>query len=122
VRTHDAYQLKLAQGLEFDYGVFDGKLVVSTQIAGIDAIRKQDKRLPGTDPWKGVMSGVGQKPVTSLVFLDFSQLLRLGEQTGLNDSRAYLAVKDDLQKVRAIGARSQSGKDQSTAEITLSIP
>ena len=26
-------------------------------------------------------------------------LSRLGEQTGLNDSRAYLAVKDDLQKV-----------------------
>ena len=122
VRKQDAFQLQLAKGLEFDYAVFDGKLVVSTQLAGIAAVRKSGDKLPGTDPWKDVLGGKTDEPVTSLVFLDFSQLLRLGEQTGLNDSRAYLAVKQDLQKVRAIGARSQSGKDQSTAEITLSIP
>ncbi len=60
--------------------------------------------------------------VGSLGFLDFSQLLELGEQTGLNDSRSYLAARDDLRKVRAIGVRSSGGEGSSTAEILLSIP
>jgi hypothetical protein len=49
-------------------------------------------------------------------------LLRLGEQTGLGDSRAYQSVRDDLQKVRAVGAWSSGSGDESNAEINLSIP
>ena len=60
--------------------------------------------------------------VGSLGFLDFSQLLELGEQTGLNDSRAYLAARDDLQKVRAVGVNSSGSEEETTAEILLSIP
>jgi hypothetical protein len=60
--------------------------------------------------------------VTSVVFLDFSQLLRLGEQTGLNDSRAYLAVKADLAKVRSVGASSTGSGEDTTTEIRISIP
>jgi hypothetical protein len=59
--------------------------------------------------------------VTSVTFLDFSQLLRLGEQTGLNDSRAYQAVKDDLHKVRAVGALASGSGDESTVELVLEI-
>jgi hypothetical protein len=60
--------------------------------------------------------------VSSLGFLDFSQLLELGEQTGLNDSRAYLAARDDLQKIRAVGISSSGDEEETTAEILLSIP
>jgi hypothetical protein len=60
--------------------------------------------------------------VSSVLFLDFTELLRLGEQTGLGDSRAYQSVRDDLQKVRAVGAWSSGAGDESTAEINLSIP
>jgi hypothetical protein len=118
----NAFQLRLATGVELDYAVFGGRLVVSTKLAGINSVRAGGRKLPDTAAWKAAIGEKPSNPVTSLVFLDFSQLLRLGEQTGLNDSRAYLAVKDDLQKVRAVGARSRSGKEESTAELTLSIP
>lgn len=121
-RRGDAFQLRLATGVELDYAVFGGKLVVSTQLAGISKVRAGGRKLPGTATWKAAIGTKTSNPITSLVFLDFSQLLRLGEQTGLNDSRAYLAVKEDLQKVRAVGARSRSGSEESTAELTLSIP
>ncbi len=67
---------------------------------------------------------LGDRPdrVGTLGFLDFSQLLELGEQTGLNDSRAYLRVRDDLRKITAIGVSSSSGEGESTAEILVSIP
>ena len=60
--------------------------------------------------------------VGTLGFLDFSQLLELGEQTGLNDSQAYLRARDDLRRVRAVGVSSSSGEGESTAEILVSIP
>jgi hypothetical protein len=60
--------------------------------------------------------------VTSLGFLDFSQLLELGEQTGLNDNRAYLAARDDLRRVAAVGFHSRVREGETTAEILLSIP
>jgi hypothetical protein len=60
--------------------------------------------------------------VTSLLFLDFSQLLSLGEQTGLLKSARYRALRTDLEKVRAIGLDSASGEADSTAELSLQIP
>ena len=68
------------------------------------------------------MLGGRPEKVGTLGFLDFSQLLELGEQTGLNDSRAYLAARDDLQKIRAAGVHSSGSEEETTAEILLSIP
>jgi hypothetical protein len=105
----------------FATGVFDGKLVVSTSPAGVRAVRDAKRRLVDSDAYRAVTAGHPQE-VTSLVFLDFSRLLQLGEQTGLDQSRAYLQVKDDLAKVRAVGAHSSGNATESTAEISLLIP
>jgi hypothetical protein len=61
-------------------------------------------------------------PVTSLPFLDFNQLLSLGEQTGLTRGARYQALKPDLQKIRAVGLHSTRGEADSTAELFLKIP
>ena len=60
--------------------------------------------------------------VTSLLFLDFSQLLSLGEQTGLTGSARLTALRADLDKIRAVGFDSTSGEADSTAELFLQIP
>ena len=60
--------------------------------------------------------------MSSLLFLDFTQLLRLGEQTGLRDSRDYLAIAPDLEKVQAVGVSSTAEEGSSTSEISLLIP
>jgi hypothetical protein len=105
----------------FSTAIFDGKLVVSTSPAGVRAVRDAKAKLVDTDAYRAV-SGRHPARVSSLVFLDFNRLLRLGEQTGLNESRAYLRVKDDLAKVRAVGAHSSGNATESTAEISLLIP
>jgi hypothetical protein len=104
----------------FKTAVFDGKVAVSTSAAGIRAVRDTGPRLDSTDQWR---KSVGNHPesVSSLLFLDFSKLLQLGEQTGLDASRSYQAAKGDLQKVRAIGAQTSGNDSESTAEISLLI-
>jgi hypothetical protein len=110
-----------AGALQLAYAVFDGKLVISTATSGIAAVARGGKGLDQQAAFKAV-SGDTPGSVSSLLFLDFTELLRLGEQTGLGDSRAYQSVRDDLQKVRAVGAWSSGAGDESTAEINLSIP
>jgi hypothetical protein len=101
--------------------VFDGKLVLSTSAQGIEAARAPDGGIAGEESFDEVVPD-RDEPVTSVVFLDFSQLLKLGEQTGLDDSRAYLAVKPDLERVRSVGASSTGTGEDTTTEIRISIP
>jgi hypothetical protein len=116
-----ARTLKLQTGGALAYAVFDDRLVVSTSTAGIRHVKDAGGSLEDAGTFEDVL---GQRPdkVSSLGFLDFSQLLELGEQTGLNDSRAYLAAREDLKRIRAVGISSSGGGEESTAEILLSIP
>jgi hypothetical protein len=110
----------LAPGLELSYAAFDGRLVVSTALEGIAAVRRGDG-LPGSDGFDAVL---GDRPseLSALVFLDLNQLLTLGEQAGLAEDPRYLAVRDDLQKLRAAGAVVSRGEDFTTGELTFQIP
>jgi hypothetical protein len=100
--------------------VWDGKVAVSTDPKGIASVKAKGKHLTDLANWQ---KSVGNHPelVSSLLFLDFSRLLTLGEQTGLGASSAYRSAKADLQKVRAIGASTSGSTSESTAEISLLI-
>jgi hypothetical protein len=100
--------------------VFDGKVAVSTDPKGIAAVKAKGERLTDTANWR---KAVGNHPdlLGSLLFLDFTRLLKLGEATGLGDSSAYQAAKGDLTRVQAIGASTTGNDSESTAEISLLI-
>ena len=115
-----AVTANLAPGLELSYAAWDGRLVVSTALKGIAAIRKGEG-LPGTDAFDSVLGG-RPTALTALVFLDLNQLLTLGEQAGLAEDPRYLAVRDDLQKLRAAGAVVSREENFTTAELTFQIP
>jgi hypothetical protein len=115
-----AHQLVLGAGIELDYAVFDGMLVISTSLDGISAVRSHQRSLL-EDPRYTATLGARPDRLTSLLFLDFSQLLSLGEQTGVTGGARYRALRPDLQKIRAIGLSSTSGEADSTAELFLQI-
>jgi len=113
--------LRLATGIELHYAVDDSRLIIATRRSGVAAVRSGGEGLSESDPWRRTL-GTAPPSVSSLLVLDLSQLLRLAEQTGLNDSSAYRRVREDLGKVRAVGARSTATADETTAEILFSIP
>jgi hypothetical protein len=115
-----AQTLATPAGAELSYAVFDGRLVLGTGVEAIKRLKDADGSLADSDTFQSVERR--PETMTSLGFLDFSQLLELGEQTGLNDSRAYVAARDDLHRIRAIGVSSHGGEGETTAEILLSIP
>jgi len=107
----------IAPGLELSYAAFDGRLVVSTALAGIGAVKKA-KGLSENDSFDAVL---GDRPsqLSALVFLDLNQLLTLFEQAGLAEDPRYLAIRDDLQKLRAAGAVLSREGEFTTGELTF---
>ncbi|MDQ6604925.1 MAG: DUF3352 domain-containing protein [Actinomycetota bacterium] len=115
------HQLGLAPGLELDYAVNNGLLLVSTGGTAIISAVRHPRSLADDPRFRAALPGVPEK-ATSLLFLDFSQLLSLGEQTGLTKSAQFRALRPDLQRIRAVGLTSTRGEADSTAELFLQIP
>ena len=115
-----AEQLSIAPGLELDYAVFRGLVVVSTSLRAIGEIARRSSSLADEPAYQAALPG-GPGRVTSLVFLDFSQLLNLGEQIGLTSGASISALRPDLERIRAVGLSSTRGEADTTAELFLQI-
>jgi hypothetical protein len=119
--TVTAHQMLLAPGLQFDYAVFHGLIVVSTSLRGIGDIVQRTHSLAGERAYQGVL---GNQPssVTSLGFADFSQLLSLFEQSQLARSATFSALLPDLADFRAVGMDSTRGEADTTTDVLLDEP
>jgi hypothetical protein len=115
------HQLSPAPGLELDYAINNGFLLVSTGAGAIASAVRPVRSLAGDAHYRAALPGSPEK-VTSLLFLDFSQLLSLAEQTGLTKGAQFRALRPDLQRIRAVGLESTRGEADSTAELFLQIP
>ncbi len=116
-----AHELSLTPGLQLDYAVFDGLVVVSTSRDGIGAVIAHQRAIAAARQFRTTLA-TRPRLVSSLLFLDFSQLLSLGEQTGLTPSARVRALTPDLEKIRGVGMDSTSGEADTTAELSLQIP
>ncbi len=115
-----AHQLSIGPGLQLDYAVFRGLVVVSTSLRAIGDVARHARSLAGEPAYHRAL-GPAPDQVTSLLFLDFSQLLSLGEQMGLMRSARMTALRPDLTRIRAIGLASTRGEADTTAELFLHI-
>jgi Protein of unknown function (DUF3352) len=116
-----AFVVDVQPGVQLAYAVFDGRLVISTSVEGIRAARDPKKSLADEDAFKAVLDDRPDDDLTSVTFLDLSQLLTLGEQTGLDENPDYQRIRDDLARLRAAGAVTQGGEDDTTAELRFQI-
>jgi hypothetical protein len=115
------HELQLGPGLQIDYGVFDGLVVVSTSVAAIDGVARRSRSLENDAAYRATLS---DRPghLSSLVFGDVSRLLALGEQTGLTAGARTRALLPDLSRIRAVGVSSTSQGADTTTELSLEIP
>jgi hypothetical protein len=115
-----AHQVTLAPGLNLAYAVFHGLIVVSTSLDAIGMVARHTGSVAQEPGYQQTLSDQ-PRPVTSLVFFDFSQLVRLAERTGMTRSASFRTLRPDLETIRAVGLETTRGRADSTAEITLQI-
>jgi uncharacterized protein DUF3352 len=110
----------LSPGLQPSYAAFGGKLVVSTALAGVAAAHKGGG-LRDSEAFRLVLGDIPKRPA-AVLFLDLDRLLALGERVGLAQAPAYLAVRDDLQKLGAVGLTLTREGKHTNAELLFKIP
>jgi hypothetical protein len=114
------HEVVLGPGLQLDYAVFDGLVVVSTSVSAIDGVAQRAHALASEAAYKATLPDPPPR-LSSLVFGDVSQLLQLAEQTGLTSGAGTRVLLPDLSKIRAIGLSSASGDRDTTTELSLQI-
>jgi hypothetical protein len=114
------HEVGLGPGLQLDYAVFNGLVVVSTSLSAIEGVSQRSHALAADAAYRATLPDQPSR-LSSLVFGDVSQLLQLGEQTGLTSRAGTRAVLPDLSKIRAIGVSSTSGDRDTTTELSLEI-
>ena len=114
------HELGVGPGLQLDYAVFDGLAVVSTSADAIGAIASHSHAM-SADPGYRAAVGDQAKRVTSLVSIDFSQLLSLADQTGFTHGASVGAIGTDLARIHTVGLTSAAGENDTTAELFLQI-
>jgi hypothetical protein len=115
------HELQLGPGLQIDYGVFGGLVVVSTSVAAIDGVAQRSRSLDKDAAYKETLPDPPAR-VSSLVFGNVSRLLAFGERTGLTSGARTRELLPDLSRIRAIGVSSTSRGPDMTTELSLEIP
>jgi hypothetical protein len=114
------HQLVLSAGLQLDYAVFHGLVVIATGVQGIAAVaQRTGAALAASTSYRAVLRDHPAR-VTALVYANLATLLSTGATTGLTSTLS--AITDDLKRVGAIGLSSVRGAADLTSQLTIQIP
>lgn len=110
-----------APGRGLSWALDGDLLLVSGSLDGLSALAADGPRLGDARGFRAVR-GDTREPLTSLVFLDPNQLLRLGADTQVAASGALEGSRSDLAKVRAAGVTTTGTSRESTVDLSIWIP
>jgi Protein of unknown function (DUF3352) len=114
------HQVRLTAGLQFDYAVFRGIVAISTSSQGIDQVVQNAHPLARDPSFASALSG-RPKLVTSLVFANLAQLLKVENLSGQSASATWNRLQPDLQRIGAVGLISAQGPSDSTTELSVQV-
>ena len=110
--------VRISPTLNFAYAIFDGKLVVSTNPAGVLQAVQGDADLGGSDTFKAATSHASGG-VSALVFFNLEGLVRRAEPLGLGQIVGGFGA--DVAKLKALGLTVRNDGDDLKTTLFLDI-
>ncbi len=110
--------VRISPTLNLAYAIFDGKLVVSTNPAGVSQAVQGDADLGGSDAYKAATSDASGG-VSALVFLNLEGLVRGAEPLGLGQIVGGFGA--DVAKLKGLGLTVRSDEQELKTTIFLNI-
>ena len=115
------HQIQLTAGLQLNYAVLHGLVVISTAQSGIAVIAAQQNRL-ASDPNYSAVLGSHPAQVSSLVYANLGSLLGLSTVARSTSTTSLLArLAPDLAKLGAVGLSSTRTGSDATSELNVQI-
>lgn len=110
-----------APGQGLSWAIEGDLLLLSGSLDGLSALAAEGPRLADARGFRAVSPDAGD-PLTSLVFLDPSQLLRLGADAPVGPAGALEGSRRDLAKIRAATVTTTGTSRESTVDLSIWIP
>jgi hypothetical protein len=112
--------LQVSPTINLSYAIFDGKLVLSTDPAGIAQVRAGEQPLADSKTFQRATSDLPGE-LSALVFLNLDELLSLAEQAGLAEDPLYASFRDDITKLQSLGLAVSGDEESISSELFLAI-
>jgi Protein of unknown function (DUF3352) len=110
--------VRISPTLNLAYAIFDGRLVVSTNPAGVRQAVQGDANLGGSDTFKAATSDASGG-VSALVFFNLEGLVRRAEPLGLGQIVGGFGA--DVAKLKALGLTVRSDEQELKTTLFLNI-
>lgn len=111
-------RVRISPALDFAYAIFDGKLVVSTNPAGVRQAVQGDENLGGSDAFKA-STGSASGGASALVFLNLEGLVSSSEPLGLD--QIVRGFAEDVARLKGLGLTVKSDDDSLKTTLFLDI-
>ena len=110
--------LRVSPTVNLSYAIIDGKLVVSTDPAGVAQVRSGDGELAESSSFEAATDELPDQ-VSALVFLNLDELVGLAAQAGLAEDPLYASLSDDISQIRSLGLAVNGDDEQLKSELFL---
>ena len=114
------HSVQVSPVVDLSYAIFDDKLVISTQPAGISQVRSSGDDLGGTDAYRAATDPLPDS-VSALVFLNLNEVLGLAQRAGLAEDPLYASLSEDISHVESLGLAVRGSDEQLRSELFLAI-
>lgn len=116
-----ASALQVSPLITLTYAIFDGKLVISTQPAGVAQVHKGGgDSLAGATAFKQATAPLPSN-VSALVFFNLDELLDLAESLGRIEDPLYASFRDDIRNLHAIAVGVKASDDELRSRFFVTI-
>ena len=112
--------IRLSSTVNLAYAIFDGKLVVATDPAGIGQVQRGETHLNRTAVFQRATSPLPDN-VSAVLFLNLGQAFRLAEPAGLAEDPVYASFSEDIRKLGGLGVGVNSDADSLRTVAFLTI-
>ena len=110
--------VQISPAVNLSYGIFDGKLVISTDPAGIAQVRESGDSLADSQAYKDARGELPDE-LAALVFLNVNEVQDRAELAGLAEDPVYASLREDISEFEALALGVSSGDDQLRTELFL---
>jgi hypothetical protein len=115
-----ARSLRISPTVNLTYAIFDRKLVVATDPAGVEQVKSGESPLTDSDSYDQATDGFGDDLAT-ILYLNVGDLIALAERQGLAEDPAYALFADEVRRLQALGLATESDDEGISTSLRLTV-
>lgn len=112
--------LRISPTVNLTYAIFDEKLVVATDPAGVKQVKSGESGLEDADGYERATDELPDE-LSALVYLNLADLVALFEREGLAEDPAYVVFAPEIRKLEGMGLAVKGDEDAIETELRLTV-